>query len=127
MAAATAAALSMLLTSRPLRKLHAASTCSGVSRLMTPIVKWMAPTGRIALMGKVGSSLLESLLSLGVVTSVAKRWREDCNCGREVDVARGRRRKWVSFGFLGAGAMVDLRVMEGCRIDFLAMWKELLE
>ena len=91
---------------------------------MTPIVKWMAPTGRMALMGRVGSSLLESLLSLGVVTSVAKRCREDCSCGRDVGVARGKRRKWVSFGFLGAGA---IGLMGACRIDCLAMWKELLK
>lgn len=76
-------------------------------------------------MGRAGSSLLESVLSLGVVTSVAKRWREDCNCGRDVGVTRGRRRKWVSCGFLGVGAMVVVGAMEGCRIDCLAMWKEL--
>ena len=127
MPTATAAALSMLLTSNSLRKLHAASTCSGVSRLMTPIVKWIAPTGRMALMGRIGSSLVESVLSLGVVTSSAKRWREDCSCGRDVGVASGRRRKWVSCGFLGAGAMVDLGVMEGCRIGCVAMWKELFK
>ena len=68
-------------------------------------------------MGRVGSSLLESVLPFGAVTSVAKRWREDCSCGRDVGVARGRRRKWVSFGFLETGAMVDLGVIEGCRID----------
>ena len=113
----TAAVLSMLFTSNPLRKVHAASTCSGLSRLMTPIVKWIVPTGRMALMGKVISSLLESLLALGVVTSAAKRWREDCSCGRDVGVAKGSMRKWVSCGLLGRGAMIVLRVMEGCRID----------
>ena len=78
-------------------------------------------------MGRVGSLLLKSLLFLGVVTSAAKRWREDCSCGRDVGVARGRRRKWVSFGFLGAGAIVVAGVVEGCRIECLAMWKELLK
>ena len=63
-------------------------------------------------MGMVFSLLLESVLSLGVVTSVAKRWREDCSCGRDVGVASGRRRKWVSCGLLGAGAMVVLGVVE---------------
>ena len=67
---------------------------------MTPMVKWMAPTGRMALAGSVASAD-----SVGVVTSAAKRWREDCSCGREVGVTRGRRRKWVSWGF-GFGGMV---------------------
>lgn len=66
-------------------------------------------------------------MSLGVVTSAAKRWREACSCGRDVGVARGRRRKWLSFGFLVAGAIIVLGFMEGCRVDCLAKWKELLE
>lgn len=67
---------------------------------MTPMVRWMAPTGRMALAGSLASPD-----SLGVVTSAAKRWSEACSCGRDVGVTRGRRRKWVSWGF-GFGGMV---------------------
>ena len=99
-----AAACSMPCTSRLFRNSQAASTRSGVSRLMTPMVRWIAPTGRMALAGRAGSP--ESLL--GVVTSAAKRWREAWSCGREEVVTRGRRRKWVSWGF-GLGGMVGGR------------------
>lgn len=68
------------------------------------MVRWIAPIGRMALAGSVAAP--ESLL--GVVTSAAKRWREDWSWGREVGVTRGRRRKWVSWG-LGFGGMVGGR------------------
>ena len=48
-----------------------------------------------------------SPVSLGAVTSAAKRWIEDWSCGRELGVTRGRRRKWVSLGF-GFGGMVGM-------------------
>ena len=67
---------------------------------MTPMVRWIAPTGRMAFAGS-----WDSPESFGVVTWAAKRWREDCSCGRVVGVTRGRRRKWVSWG-LGFGGMV---------------------
>ena len=87
--------------SKLFRKAQAASTRSGVSRLITPMVRWIAPTGRMAFAG----NLAASPASLGVVTSAVKRWREDCSCGRDVGVTRGRRRKCVSWGF-GLGGMV---------------------
>lgn len=102
-AADAAAALSIPCTSKFLRKSQAASTRSGVSKLMTPMVRWIAPTGRMAFAG----SLAASFASLGGDDiSAAKRWREDCSWGRDVGVTRGRRRKWVSWGF-GLGGMVD--------------------
>ena len=69
---------------------------------MTPMVRWIDPTGRMALAGSVASPE-----SLGAVTSAAKRWIEDWSCGREVGVTSGRRRKWVSwvFGFGGIFGM----------------------
>lgn len=75
---------------------HAASRRSGVRRLITPSVKWRAPTGRMAL---GGSSV--SLASLGEVTSEVKRWRAAWNCGLDVAVIKGRQRKWVNWGFGG--------------------------
>ena len=87
------------------RNLHASSTRSGVGRLMTPMVKWMDPTGRIALAGRTRAASPDSLF-FGVVTSAAKREIEDWSCGREADVARGRSRKCVSGGF-GFGGMVE--------------------
>ena len=69
---------------------------------MTPMVRWIDPTGRIALAGRVASPE-----SLGVVTSAAKRWIEAWSCGREEGVTRGRRRKWVSLGF-GLGGIVGM-------------------
>ena len=68
--------------------LHAASMRSGVRRLITPRVKWRAPTGLMAL----GGSCI-SLASLGEVTSDVKRWRAAWNCGLDVAVIRGRQRK----------------------------------
>ena len=65
---------------------------------MTPMVRWIDPTGRIALAGIVASAV-----SLGAVTSAAKRWMDDWSCGREVDVTSGRRRKWVSWGLCFSG------------------------
>lgn len=97
------AVLSIACISKLFNNLHAASTRSGVSRLMTPMVRWIDPTGRMALVGSMPSPA-----SLGVVTSAAKRWSEDCSCGRVVGVTRGRRRKWVSLG-LGVGGMVGSR------------------
>lgn len=60
--------------SRLRRNVHAASTRSGVRRLMTPRVRCMAPTGLMAF----GDSLDSSGTS-GPETSVAKRWREACH------------------------------------------------
>lgn len=96
-----AAALSIPFRSRFFKNSHAACTRSGVSKLMTPMVRWMAPMGRIAFAG----ILTASFAALGADISAEKRWREDWNCGREVGVMRGRRRKWVSWG-LGFGGMV---------------------
>ena len=96
------AALSMSCISKLFRYLHASSTRSGVSKLMTPMVRWIDPTGRIALAG-----IVDSPESLGAVTSAAKRWIEAWSCGREEGVTRGRRRKWVSLGF-GLGGIVGM-------------------
>ena len=49
---------------------QAASRRSGVRRLMTPRVKWRAPTGLMAFGGNFASPA-----SLGAVTSEVKRWR----------------------------------------------------
>ena len=95
---------SMSYISKLFRNLHASSTRSGVGRLMTPMVKWMDPTGRIALAGRTRAASPDSLL-FGVVTSAAKREIEDWSCGREADVARGRSRKCVGWSF-GFGGMV---------------------
>ena len=69
---------------------------------MTPMVRWIDPTGRMALAGSVASPG-----TLGVATSAAKRWIEDWSCGRDVGVTSGRRRKWVSWGF-GFGGIVGM-------------------
>ena len=69
---------------------------------MTPMVKWIDPTGRIDLAGSWASPD-----SLGVETSAAKRWSEDWSCGRDVGVTRGKRRKCVSWG-LGFGGMAGV-------------------
>lgn len=58
-------------TSRSRRREQAASRRSGVGRLMTPMVKWIAPTGRTAFGGR-----LVMVASLAVVTSVVKREME---------------------------------------------------
>ena len=71
---------------------------------MTAMVRWIAPIGRMAFAGN-----LTSPASLGVDVSAAKRWSEDCNCGRDVSVTRGRRRKCVSFA-VGFGDMFGVSV-----------------
>ena len=73
------------------RKEVAASRRAGVGRLMTPMVRWRAETGRMAFKG----------MALEEVTSEVKRAREAWNWGLEVGVMRGRQRKWVSAGFGG--------------------------
>ncbi len=89
------AACSRAVMSRLLSRSQAAATRSGVRRLMTPMVRWMEPRGRMALGWRAAL----------VVTSAAKRPREASSWGREVGVTRGRRRKWVSWG-RGLGGMV---------------------
>lgn len=64
------------------------------------MVRWIAPTGRMALGGSVSP-----LVSSGAVISAESLCREEYRCGREVGVARGRSRKCVSCG-LGFGGMV---------------------
>lgn len=82
---------------------QAASRRSGVCSDITPRVKCIAPTGRIAFaeMGGMPASLL------GAVTSLVKREMEAWSCGREVGLTRGRQRKWVSGGFGGMAGVSD--------------------
>ena len=76
---------------------------------MTPMVRWIDPTGRIALTGSAASPE-----SFGVVTSAAKRWMEDWSCGRDVGDTSGRQRKWVRWCCFGFGGMVRIgRMGEG--------------
>ena len=81
---------------------QAASRRSGVRRLMTPRVKWRAPTGLMAFGGNCASPA-----SLGAVTSEVKRWRAAWNCGLEVAVTRGRQRKCVNWGFGGMAGLFN--------------------
>ena len=64
------------------------------------MVRWRAPTGRIAFAGIVSSAE-----ALGEVTSEVKRWREAWNCGFDEGVMSGRQRKWVSGGFGGMSGL----------------------
>ena len=106
---------SMSCISKLFRNLHASSTRSGVVRLMTPMVKWMDPMGRIALAGRTRAASPDSLF-FGAVTSAAKREIEDWSCGREADVARGRSRKCVSWGF-AFGGMIESEKKENAAIS----------
>ena len=90
------AAFSIAEMSSSRRKEQAASRRSGVRRVMTPMVRWRAPTGRMAFAG-----MARSAEALGEVTSEVKRWREAWNWGFDEGVMSGRQRKWVSWGFGG--------------------------
>lgn len=90
------AAFSIAVMSSERRKVQAASRRSGVGRLMTPMVRWRALTGRMAF-----AEMERSAKALGEVTSEVKRWREAWNWGFEEGVMSGRQRKWVSGGFGG--------------------------
>lgn len=77
--------------SRSRRNEHAASRRSGVSSDITPIVKCIAPSGRMAFAGRgVGPS--RSVTSVVAI----KREMEAWSWGREVGVTSGRQRKCVN-------------------------------
>ena len=96
------AARSSSQVSKLFRNLHASSIRSGVCRLITPMVRWSAPTGRIARGGILGSPFAS-----GFETSAAKREREARSGGRDVEVTSGRQRKWVNGGLGGITALVN--------------------
>ena len=73
---------------------------------MTPMVRWRAPTGRMAFAG-----MARSAEAFGEVTSEAKRWREAWNWGFDEGVMSGRQRKWVSWGFGGIGELEEGETM----------------
>ena len=66
------------------------------------MVRWRAPTGRMAFAGMASSAE-----ALGEVTSEVKRWREAWNWGFEEGFMSGRQRKWVSWGFGGIGGLEE--------------------
>ena len=96
------AAFSIADMSSSRRKEQAASRRSVVRRLMTPMVRWRAPTGRIAFAGMASSAE-----TLGEVTTEVKRWREAWNWDFDEGVMSGRQRKWVSWGFGGIGGFEE--------------------
>ena len=101
-ASPTSSRLSSSSRSRFLRKVHASSNLSWVSRLMTPRVKCRAPTGLTALRG-----MGVERVAFGWVTSEVKREMEAWREGREDGVTRGMQRKWVNWGFGGISQILE--------------------